>query len=87
MMQLKKQIILFLCLCSFAVNAQNTYKRWPDIIRKSDAAWFATADAKRIAENVLLYQRDIGGWPKNIQMQDELTEKQKKDVMALKKRP
>ncbi|WP_239452975.1 pectate lyase [Flavobacterium tistrianum] len=78
-------MILFLCLCSFAVNAQNTYKRWPDIIRKNDAAWFATEDAKRVAENVLLYQRDIGGWPKNIQMQDELTEKKKKDLIALKK--
>lgn len=85
MIQFKKQIMLFLCLCSFAVNAQNTYKRWSDVIRKSDATWFATADAKRVAENVLLYQRDIGGWPKNIQMQDELTEKQKKDLIALKK--
>lgn len=85
MIQFKKQIMLFLCLCSFAVNAQNTYKRWSEIIRKSDAAGFATEDAKRVAENVLLYQRDIGGWPKNIQMQDELTEKQKKDLIALKK--
>ncbi|WP_095930783.1 pectate lyase [Flavobacterium sp. ACN2] len=85
MIQFKKQIMLFLCLCSFAVNAQNTYKRWSDVIRKSDVAWFANADAKRVAENVLLYQRDIGGWPKNIQMQDELTEKQKKDLIALKK--
>ncbi|MDQ1166263.1 pectate lyase [Flavobacterium sp. SORGH_AS_0622] len=85
MMQLKKQILFFLCLCSVAVNSQNTYKNWSEIIRKSDAAWFASADAKRIAENVLLYQRDIGGWPKNIQMQQELTEKQKKDLIALKK--
>lgn len=85
MIQFKKQIMLFLCLCSFAVNAQNTYKRWSEIIRKSDAAWFSTEDAKRVAENVLLYQRNIGGWPKNIQMQDELTEKQKKDLIALKK--
>lgn len=84
-MQFKKQIILFFCLCSFAVKAQNTYKRWSEIIRKNDASWFASAEAKKIAENVLLYQRDIGGWPKNIQMQDELTEKQKKDLIALKK--
>ncbi|MDP5201353.1 pectate lyase [Flavobacterium sp. DG2-3] len=84
-MQFKKQIILFLCLCSFAVKSQNTYKRWPDVIRKNDAAWFASAEAKKIADNVLLYQRDIGGWPKNIQMQEELTEKQKEDLIALKK--
>jgi len=84
-MQFKKQIVLFLCFCSFAVKSQNTYKRWPEIIRKNDASWFASAEAKKIAENVLLYQRDIGGWPKNIQMQDELTENQKKDLSALKK--
>lgn len=85
MIQFKKHIVLFLCLCSFAVKSQNTYKRWSEIIRKNDASWFASAEAKKIAENVLLYQRDIGGWPKNIQMQDELTEKQKKDLIALKK--
>ena len=81
MMKFKKQIILFLCFCSFAVKSQNTYKRWPEIIRKNEVVWFGSDEAKRIAENVLLYQRDIGGWPKNIQMQEELTEKQKKDLM------
>ena len=85
MIQLKKYIVLVLFSICFAVNAQNTYKNWPDIIRKNDAGWFGTEEAKKIAENVLLYQRDIGGWPKNIQMQQELTLQQKKDLLALKK--
>ncbi|TDW48022.1 pectinesterase [Flavobacterium sp. 270] len=85
MIQLKKHLVLFLCICSCIVNAQNTYKRWPDIIRKNDASWFGTPEAKKIAENVLLYQRNIGGWPKNIQMQDELTPKQQKDLLEIKK--
>ncbi|RYJ36565.1 Pectate lyase [Flavobacterium anhuiense] len=84
-MQLKKTALMLILFLSIGIHAQTTYKRWPDIIRKSDAAWFASAEAKKIAENVLLYQRDIGGWPKNIQMQDELTEKQKKDLIVLKK--
>ena len=71
----KKITILFLILTGIVANAQNTYKNWSDIIRKSDAAWFASAEAKKIAENVLLYQRDIGGWPKNIQMQNSTKEK------------
>jgi PelA/Pel-15E family pectate lyase len=29
-------------------------------------AWFAGAEAKRIAANILSYQADLGGWPKNI---------------------
>jgi len=85
MVLLKKYIVLVLFSICFAVNAQNTYKNWPDIIRKNDAGWFGTEEAKKIAENVLLYQRDIGGWPKNIQMQQELTPQQKKDLLALKK--
>ncbi len=85
MAQLKKTALLLITFLSIGLQAQTSYKRWPEIIRKSDLAWFASADAKRIAENVLLYQRDIGGWPKNIQMQEELTEKQKKDLITLKK--
>lgn len=84
MIQFKKYIVLVLFSICFAVNAQNTYKNWPDIIRKNDAGWFGTDEAKKIAENVLLYQRDIGGWPKNIQMQEELTAQQKKDLLTLK---
>jgi len=32
------------------------------------AAWYGSGDAVRIADNVLLYQRRTGGWPKNIDM-------------------
>ena len=85
MIQLKKILLLFSIALSFGIQAQNTYKNWPDIIRKSDASWFGTEEAKKIAENVLLYQRDIGGWPKNIQMQNELTPSQKKDLLDIKK--
>ncbi|MFH6942911.1 pectate lyase [Flavobacterium sp. FlaQc-50] len=81
----KKIVLLVLLVTGFVANAQNTYKNWSDIIRKNDAVWFASAEAQKIAENVLLYQRDIGGWPKNIQMQEELTSQQKKDLIALKK--
>ncbi len=84
MIQFRKTIILFLSVLSLGVQAQNTYKSWPDIIRKNDAAWFGTQEAKAIAENVLLYQRNIGGWPKNIQMQNALTEAEKQKLTALK---
>ncbi|KUJ63569.1 pectate lyase [Flavobacteriaceae bacterium CRH] len=85
MIQLKKIAVLFIVGFSVTLNAQNTYKNWPDIIRKNDATWFGSAEAKKIAENVLLYQRDIGGWPKNIQMQQELTAAQKTELLAIKK--
>lgn len=84
MIRIKKYIFLVLCGISFIANAQNTFKNWPDIIRKNDAAWFASAEAKNIAENVLLYQRNIGGWPKNIQMQNPLSETEKQKLVVLK---
>jgi len=84
MSNIKKYIVLVLFSIAFGVNAQNTYKKWPDIIRKNDAAWFGTEEAKKIAENVLLYQRDIGGWPKNIQMQNALSESEKQKLISLK---
>lgn len=85
MIQFRKTIALLLFALSFGLNAQSNYKSWPDVIRKHDASWFGTEEAKKVAENVLLYQRNIGGWPKNIAMQDELTSEQKKDLLALKK--
>jgi PelA/Pel-15E family pectate lyase len=47
--------------------------KWPDVLKR-DTAWYGSEDARRIAENVLLYQRDTGGWPKNIDMAGVLDE-------------
>ncbi len=33
---------------------------------RKPADWFASAEAKRVATNILSYQSDLGGWPKNI---------------------
>jgi len=77
--------MFFLFFVGLSTYAQSDYKSWSSFIRKHDDAWFGTDEAKKVAENVLLYQRNIGGWPKNIAMQDELTPAQKKDLVALKK--
>lgn len=37
-------------------------------------AWYGSAEAARIADNLLVYQHDIGGWDKNIDMARALTE-------------
>jgi pectinesterase len=73
-----------LFLGCFVLCAQNDKKNWSDIISKSEVAWFASPEAIAIAENVLLYQRNIGGWPKNIQMQNPLTELDRNKLIALK---
>ncbi len=44
---------------------------------KQRPEWYASDEAVRIADNVLLYQRDAGGWPKNIDMARRLTESER----------
>ena len=44
--------------------------------------WYGSDEAKRIAENVLIYQNNNGGWPKNIEMASELS---KIEVVELEK--
>ncbi len=45
---------------------------WSQCMRQPEA-WYATPAALSIADNVLLYQRRTGGWPKNIDMAVPLT--------------
>ena len=77
-------VLILLLALNMDISAQASKQKWPDIINKSEPAWFATAEAKAVAENVLLYQRNIGGWPKNIQMQNPLTAAEKQNLIALK---
>ncbi|MBD1262366.1 pectate lyase [Maribacter polysiphoniae] len=60
---------------------------WKEIAHLKDSSWFATNEAKAVAGNVLLFQRDIGGWPKNIQMHKPLSEGKKRELNELKSIP
>ena len=71
-------------ITSMTLSAQVLDKSWRDIVNKKEDGWFASSKARETAENVLLYQRDIGGWPKNIQMQEPLSEAEKQVLLDLK---
>lgn len=58
--------------------------KWHDCL-KQKPQWYASDDAKRIADNLLLYQRDSGGWPKNIEMAAILDEKDQAALASQKK--
>jgi len=78
-------IALFLGIVStINLQAQVLEKSWSSITSMNNDAWYASAEAKAVAENVLRYQRNIGGWPKNIQLQKPLSDTQKKELLALK---
>ena len=57
---------------------------WADAHNKADE-WYASAEALRIADNVVLYQRDSGGWPKNIDMGKPFDERERPALAAQKK--
>lgn len=59
---------------------------WKDCLRQKPE-WYAGDEAVRIADNVLLYQRDSGGWPKNTEMAAILSDKEKADLTAQKSQP
>ncbi|MCM8568430.1 pectate lyase [Gramella jeungdoensis] len=69
----------FVLLISFLVSigglkAQETEKlSWREVQHRS-RQWYAGEEARQIADNVLLYQHDNGGWLKNINMARELSE-------------
>lgn len=50
---------------SFAQEAKYLTMRWKDVATKMPEDWYASAEAKAVAENVMLAQKDIGGWEKN----------------------
>ena len=57
---------------------------WDDAQKKPNE-WFATVEALRIADLVLLYQRNSGGWPKNIDMAKPISEKDRARLANEKK--
>lgn len=69
----------------FSLHAQSVLDHsWERVVYHSSAEWYDSDEAIRIAENVLLYQRDIGGWPKNEQIQAVLTKDKKQELLKLK---
>lgn len=49
---------------------------WRQAVGNRPAEWYKTDEARRIADNVLLYQGASGGWAKNIDMAKVLTPEQ-----------
>ncbi|MCR8666777.1 pectate lyase [Aestuariibaculum sp. M13] len=86
-MKILKQItlaLIFVLTFEALAFSQVHDPSWRRIIYQSEDNWFATEEAKTIAENVLLYQRAIGGWPKNTQMQNPLSSREKAQLKSLK---
>jgi PelA/Pel-15E family pectate lyase len=77
--------LAFLALAA-SVSAQQPVPaavRW-DALLAQPAAWYGTSEAVRIADNLLLYQRSTGGWPKNADMTAVLAQADRERLAAEK---
>ena len=61
------------------------YKKisWNEAL-KQQPLWYQTDEAARIADQVILYQKENGGWEKNLDMTAMLTQKEKETLAAKK---
>lgn len=88
----EKLILLLFTLIVTGLSAQENvsykekqpYRNWISLIRSLNDDFYKTKEAVRIADNVLLYQHTTGGWPKNLYMAAELSEKERAEVIAAK---
>lgn len=80
-----KTLFLFTLLLhasSFKSLSQGSIS-WKEILDQK-ASWYGTDQANQIAENILLYQKENGGWYKNIDMSKRLTDAEKERLIAEK---
>ncbi|UAY53389.1 pectate lyase [Ferruginibacter albus] len=70
---------------------QNSAHHWYDIFDDENIInavpnqpRYAATQIKEIADNILLYQKNNGGWPKNYDMRAILTEQEKQKLLAAK---
>ncbi len=81
-------VYITLCVTGFSVEqalgrggTEVDIPSWKACLRQ-DPGWYTSDQAIRIADNVLLYQRKSGGWPKNTDMADVLSKEEEKKIIA-----
>ncbi len=81
---MKRHSILTILFCFVTLTIMSQNRQNP--MRTTDPQFFKTHEARRIGDQLLLYQRITGGWPKNIDMARELNEEERAKVLNDKNR-
>ena len=77
-------LLLLLLMAWMPVVAQNPFKQ---LMHETDPAYFKTDEARQVGDQLLLYQRVTGGWPKNIDMARPLTSDEQAQLLIDKEKP
>mgnify|MGYP002860479704 FL=1 len=77
--------VLLLTVVALTVSAQRG-RGGRNLPAQEADAYYQTDEARRIADQVLLYQRVTGGWPKNINMSRPLSDEERAQVLRDKER-
>lgn len=83
MRNLLLSIASLLLLPCVAMAQKQSYK---NVLQQKDSAFFKTDEARRVGDQLLLYQRNTGGWPKNVDMVRALTKQEQDSIIMQKQR-
>ena len=79
MRSIKSLLIGIMLLSVLPTTAQQAFKQ---LMRETSQEFFQSDEARRIGDQLLLYQRVTGGWPKNIDMAKPLSDKEREKIAA-----
>ena len=79
-------LIFFFAFGCLTLPAQKPLaeQNWMSVATGMPDDWYGSDESVRVAENVLLYQRNLGGWPKNTPFHLPLSEMQKAKILKEK---
>jgi len=70
-------VLIGLICCPAKAQKPISERSWSSVATGMPDEWYGSSESKMIAENVLLYQRNIGGWPKNTPFHKPLSDSEK----------
>ncbi len=89
-MKLRRYLIAMTAVASLSGMAasgsteRTSDTKWTRFSHTQADGWYTTDDARGVADNVLLYQKNSGGWPKNIPMHMAMSDADRERVAGEK---
>lgn len=65
-MRRRNSLALFLVSLSLSLQGFSAPEKWSSSVLKQTSNWYASHEAKSLADTLLKYQSEYGAWPKNV---------------------